>query len=152
METGGELLLKVELQAKLLQVGFQVQNNTGHHTIILDESKMSGGTDLGPSPIQMFLASLASGLAITAEFIARKKEIKIYELKIYVEGECLLPTESLPNETSGFKEITYEIQLSSNLSSKERSQFIKEVVRKCPITNTLAAPIKLKSFNEKKSA
>ena len=50
---------------------------SGKFSMIIDEPKEMGGTDEGPSPIQVLLMSLAGCLNVTGHEIAREKGLDV---------------------------------------------------------------------------
>lgn len=54
--------------------------------LIIDEPKGMGGTDEGPSPIQVLLMPLAGFLNVTGHEIARQKGLKLNSMKVKIEG------------------------------------------------------------------
>jgi len=58
----------------------------GKFKLIIDEPKGMGGTDEGPSPIQVLLMSLAGCLNVTGHEIARQKGLTLNSMKVKIEG------------------------------------------------------------------
>lgn len=59
---------------------------SGKFEMIIDEPASMGGSDLGPSPIQVLLMSLAGCLNVTGHEIALQKGMKLNGMKIKIEG------------------------------------------------------------------
>lgn len=137
--------LKIILQAKSLDHGFQVVNSIDHHTILVDEPKNAGGTDLGPNPTQLFLSAIASSIIITAEALSRQANIQICQLEI--ELEALTDREHVTVLQNSFTEISYNLSMDSSLNAQETEAFIKKIEDNCPILQTLSRPVIIKRPN-----
>ena len=63
---------------------FDVETGSGHH-VILDTSKLDGGQDSGPSPMEMLLVALAgcSGMDIISILRKKRQNITAYELRVH---------------------------------------------------------------------
>jgi uncharacterized OsmC-like protein len=59
---------------------------SGKFKMIIDEPKAMGGTNMGPSPIQVLLMALAGCLSVTGHTIAQQKSLKLNDLKIEIKG------------------------------------------------------------------
>ena len=58
----------------------------GSFTIEVDEPVGVGGTDLGPQPTDLFLASVASCFLMALSHAARKRAIELSDLSVDVTG------------------------------------------------------------------
>ena len=65
------------IKIKNLPEGYQSIINNGTHSIVGDEPIKSNGTDLGFSPPDLILSSLAICKVATVRFIARKNNWEI---------------------------------------------------------------------------
>src|SRR3954454_13668027 len=91
--------------------GFRHTVKIRSHELSVDERADMGGTDTGPSPLELLAASLASCTAITMEMYAQRKGWDVGEVEVccdYTPAERGCPTrfnlvmrfpESLPDET-----------------------------------------------------
>ena len=59
----------------------------GGHRLVIDEPKVAGGADQGPSPTRTVAAALAACTAITLEMYAARKEWDVGELRVDVDME-----------------------------------------------------------------
>ena len=54
--------------------------------IVVDEPEIYGGTDTGPQPTDLLLASIGSCIALSMAFVARKRGIELLGLDVSVVG------------------------------------------------------------------
>ena len=66
--------------------GLTIECNSKKHTIVLDKPEISGGNDLGMTPIDALLGSLGGCKAIVAKITAKEQGFEYSELKIKLEG------------------------------------------------------------------
>jgi len=81
------------VHASLGPSGYRTTLRVGRHQLVADEPIDAGGTDTGPTPMQMVGAALAGCIAITLRMVAQRKgwplegvEIEIEHGKEPVEG------------------------------------------------------------------
>jgi putative redox protein len=67
--------------------GRAFEGNVGGHRIVVDTPVEKGGGNLGPSPKQLMLLSLAGCTGIDIAIIASKMKLDVTKLEITVEGE-----------------------------------------------------------------
>jgi len=97
---------------------------SGKHKLIIDEPKTMGGTDQGPSPIQVLLMSLAGCLNVTGHEIARQSGMRLNGMKIRIEGvmnPCTFIGCSF-EERAGFQSITVKIDADFDGASEEEKK------------------------------
>lgn len=127
-----------EVWTRLSGDDFLTEITAGQHHLIADEPKVSGGSDLGPSPYGFLLSALGACTAMTLRMYANYKNISLEEVevrlthdKVHVEdGE---QTESAKGKIDQIKRI---IRIEGDLSDQERSRLI-EIADKCPVHKTL---------------
>lgn len=54
--------------------------------VVVDEPEAHGGTNTGPQPTDLLLASFASCIALSMAFVARKRGIELLDLEVRVVG------------------------------------------------------------------
>jgi uncharacterized OsmC-like protein len=70
-----------------LREGYVVDVDMRKHQLVVDEPRGVGGTDLGPNPVELLLASLASCQAITYRVWAAKLGIALDHVEVALEGD-----------------------------------------------------------------
>jgi uncharacterized OsmC-like protein len=115
---------------------------SGKFKLIIDEPKQMGGTDAGPSPIQVLLMSLAGCLNVTGFEIAMQKGLKLNGIKIKIEGvmnPCTFIGCSF-EERAGFQHIDVKVFPEfENATDEQISSWLKETELRCPVTDNIKA-------------
>ena len=99
----------------------------GGHTMLIDEPRASGGTDLGPSPTQVMAAALASCTAITMEMYAQRKEWPLEDVEVRVETHYEGPTP---------RRFDVTLRLPKELSEDQQER-LKAIAERCPVHKAL---------------
>lgn len=113
--------------------GYLVHNTNNRHTWKSDEPMSEGGIDEGPSPVELFLSSLASCKLITMRMYAERK------LWDFQGAEIQL---SLFRESSE-KYIEKRISLFGNLSEEQKLRLI-EISGRCPVVKLMDPSIQFR--------
>jgi putative redox protein len=119
--------VKVE---RLGKVSFTVQAR--NHLVLSDQPKAKGGTDMGMTPPELFLASLGTcvGYYVAQYFDARM--LKCEGLQINVQGEIL-------TNPGRIGKIVIQIGLPVELKP-DRLEVLLRTVNHCTVHNTLTHP------------
>jgi uncharacterized OsmC-like protein len=107
--------------------------------IIIDEPHSLGGTDQGPSPVELVLAALGGCLNVLISSLAKKHGVELRGSKVYVEGD-LDPNgflEKDPKVRPGFQEIRYRIDIDAFSHPERIEALIQHVERVCPLKDIL---------------
>ena len=108
---------------------------TGHE-IASDEPERRGGTNTGPAPFDLMLASLGACTAITLRMYGDRKEWKLgtinVELRLLKEGDGPLRVER-------------RIAVSEEIDGEQRTKLM-EIADKTPVTKALAAGVPIQTM------
>ncbi|KRM76380.1 OsmC family protein [Secundilactobacillus collinoides] len=129
---------KYIVHSTLRPLGTQVMNRTGGHTFLADEPAAAKGTDAAPNPVQYLLSAVGSCMSVTARDLENKeKNLTIKKFQVDVSGE----TTSYQDGSSRVTHIDIKIAAETNLSEADHAFFLKEVVRKCTVHESLVGAI-----------
>ncbi len=113
---------------------------SGKFEMIIDEPENMGGTDMGPSPVQVLLMALAGCLNVTGHEVARQRGMKLNGMKIDINGSmnpCTFMGCST-DERAGFQQINVSIKADfENATEEEVESWIEETEARCPVTDNI---------------
>ena len=113
---------------------------SGKFSMVIDEPQNMGGTDEGPSPIQVLLMSLAGCLNVTGHEVAKQKGLKLNGMKVTIEGvmnPCAFIGCSF-EERAGFQTIKVMVEPDmENGSPEEIAAWLEETENRCPVTDNV---------------
>ncbi len=113
---------------------------SGKFNMIIDEPENMGGTNLGPSPVQVLLMSLAGCLNVTGHEVARQRGMVLNGMKIDIKGSmnpCTFIGCSF-DERAGFQHINVSIKADfEDANDEEIGSWLKETEARCPVTDNI---------------
>jgi putative redox protein len=103
-----------------------------NHELTLDEPADVGGTDLGPTPLEMLAASLAGCVAVTMEMYAARKSWDIGGVEVEVDFT--------PAERGCPTAFSLVLRLPDTLT-EEQVERLTVIAAKCPVHRTLEGEV-----------
>ncbi len=120
---------------------------SGKFEMIIDEPQPLGGTDLGPSPIQVLLMALAGCLNVTGHEVAKQKGLKLNGMKIRIKGKmnpCTFIGCSY-EERAGFQKVIVNVTPNFEGATQEQiDDWLKETEERCPVTDNIENATQIK--------
>ncbi|TVQ22844.1 MAG: OsmC family peroxiredoxin [Spirochaetaceae bacterium] len=110
-------------------------------TVIIDEPEKLGGTNAGPNPIELELASLAGCINVTGHFVAKEMGISLKKLEIGISG-TLNPAKFMGkggDERAGYKSISASLDVESDASAEDLERWRSQIEERCPVSDNLSA-------------
>ncbi|MGJ7527532.1 OsmC family protein [Variovorax sp. GB1P17] len=95
------------------------------HEIPVDASPEGGGSDGGPTPHDLYDASLAACKALTVLIYARRKGIPVEDIEVVVDRDD-------SEERKGVYRLKSGLRLTGDLTDVQRDELLR-VAGKCPI-------------------
>jgi putative redox protein len=105
----------------------------GKFQIVADEPHSVGGSDTGPQPTDLLLASIASCFVLAMAWAARKREVELPDLHVRVVGTY-----------DGPKFSQIDIDVDSEAAPAVLDELLPLAERVCYVTNTLRDPPRLR--------
>ena len=91
-----------------------------------DEPARFGGTDTGPMPTELFLASLASCFTLAVAHVARKRGVELPDPSVRVHGRY-----------DGLRFGHIRVEVFSSYPREELQQLVDRAVSYCYVSSTL---------------
>jgi putative redox protein len=104
------------------------------------------GTDTGPSPYELLLASLGACTSMTLRLYAQRKGMDLKRITVRLQHFRIHAEDCRDCETKeGFLDrIDREIQLSGNLDEAQKRRLL-EIAERCPVHRTLKAEVSIRT-------
>ncbi len=131
------VVAKIKGNAKLLENTRLIADNGRGHSVICDLPEASGGTNIGPTPLELAVMALAGcGVIIYAD-VCKNSKIDPGKIEIAVEA------------TKGSDSPTLsEVSMKVNIESKVRKPLVEAAWRRteasCPVIYVYKEPIPVK--------
>jgi putative redox protein len=113
--------------------GMKSAVQAGDFEIIVDEPESAGGTDSGPQPTDLFLASIASCFTLSMAHAANKRGIELPGLRVRVVGTY-----------EGLKFTRVDLRILSDGPPAVLEELLPDAQRVCYVTNTLRQATELR--------
>lgn len=119
--------------------GFKTECRAGKHVVIIDQPTPAGGTDAGPTPLDVQLMALGGCVAAIGRIIANQRKLVVRGIEVTVEGE--IDTDGLLGKPTanrvGFRAITARVKIDADMSPAKKEQFLHDIDMRCPISENL---------------
>lgn len=123
-----------------MQAGMTIDIQCGSHHVIMDQPKTAGGADLGASPLEVMIATVAGCFGSIGRIVAHQQKLAINAMTFEVEADYD-PSGLLGRETDarvGFQEIRLKVDIDApTLDQAGKQAFLEEVERRCPVMESL---------------
>lgn len=109
--------------------GLRCRVRAGEFTLTVDEPASVGGSDQGPQPTEVFLASIASCFTLAIAYSAAKRGVEVADLRVETTGTYDGPS---------FSALRLTVHASAPQGA-DLQRLITAAERVCYVTNTLRA-------------
>jgi putative redox protein len=112
------------------------------HTIIADELIQDGGTDEGPTPMEMLIGAIGGCIAVTTRAYAQRKNWRLEGICVEVEMERFKREDYLAytGEAPYVHEIREHITFEGPLTEEQKDRLMT-IASKCPVHKVLENPV-----------
>jgi len=125
-----------------LDQGLQTTIESDKHTWHADELIEDGGTGTAADPVEQFLGSVGSCMAMTVKLYANRKEWPLEKIEIQLHMERFSGSEypAYKGEAQFVHEIREHITLYGDKLTDEQRARLLEISTKCPVRRVLTNP------------
>lgn len=109
--------------------GYRCEVEAGEFTLAVDEPESAGGTNTGPQPTDLLLASMASCFTLALAYAAEKRDVALSSIDVDVTGTYDGPR---------FRTIEISVRLGCDPAEVDRLVRVAEGV--CYVANTFRQP------------
>lgn len=126
--------------------GFAQQIAVGSHRLKADEPTSVGGTDTGPNPYDLLLASLGTCTSMTVAMYARRKDWPLESVTVRLRHSKIHAADCEECETRDglVDRIERDIEFEGALTEEQSSRLL-EIAGKCPVHRTLTSEINIRT-------
>lgn len=126
--------------------GFAQEIAVGGHRLLADEPVSAGGTNTGPNPYDLPLASLGACTSMTASLYARRKQWPLEALTVRLRHSKIhaADCEECETKTGMLDRIEREVELHGTLSEEQRARLL-DIASKCSVHRTLTSEIQIRN-------
>ncbi|MFP3871591.1 MAG: OsmC family protein [Candidatus Aenigmatarchaeota archaeon] len=133
---------RAELQKK---GGFESEVKIRDFSITIDEPEDIGGTNKGPNPVEVLLASLVGCLDFTGTIVAEQMGYELEDFKLEVEGDIdprgVMGKADVPPE---LMDVRVKVKQIKGIPEEKIDEFLKTVQSRCPVDNTVEKGVEVK--------
>ncbi len=106
--------------------GYRCRVRMRDFELVADEPADQGGTDAGPMPTELLLASLASCFSMALAHVARKRGIELPDLEVHATASY-----------ARLRLHSIQLEIHSTYPPDEVEALIPAAIRMCYVSNTL---------------
>ena len=127
------------------QSGLAQEVQSGRHQLIADEP-FPVGTDTGPSPYELLLASLGACTSMTLRLYATRKGWDLQRITVRLQHFRIHAEDCADCETKqGFLDhINRQIEVTGSLDESQKRRLV-EIADRCPVHKTLKAEVSIRT-------
>ena len=118
----------------------------GSHRFLSDEPARAGGTDTGPTPYDLLLASLGACTSMTVTMYAQRKQWALQRVTVRLRHSRVHAEDCEACETGDawLTVIDRDITLEGALDAEQRARLLA-IANRCPVHRTLSSQIDIRT-------
>lgn len=134
------------VQVTIGSSGYASEVVAGRHTIVSDEPISVGGTDVGPTPFELLLASLGTCVVMTLRMYADRKGWPLTGVTVGLDQSRIhaRDCDDCESESGMVLRITKRLELHGDLEEDQRARLL-EIAEKCSVHRSLVSEIQIES-------
>ena len=129
---------KMVARSKLIGNVRSIGDNSRAHTIVCDLPVSSGGTDMGPTALEIALVSLADCAVTIYADVAKRSKVELTSLEAVVEAEKLEGSPKIAN-------VKLKIKAIGNDREKKLQAIWRRTEANCPVIRIFREPVPIET-------
>ena len=122
--------------------GYQTDVRIRDFTLTVDEPTTIGGTDTGPSPVELVLAALGTCQEIVYATYARVLGVPLDAVAVRAEGRLdLRGFFGVADVPAGFQDVSFAVDIASPAPPEAVARLVEAVNAHCPVLDILRQPL-----------
>ncbi len=113
---------------------YQTTIQIRQHTLIADEPVQAGGTDAGPTPLEMFVSTMGACIAVTTRAYAKHKQWPLEGISVEIEMERIKSEDyaAYSGDAPYVNEVREDIRFEGPLTEEQKHRLM-QIAAKCPV-------------------
>lgn len=122
--------------------GLRATITINEHTVIADEPESAGGTNTGPTPMELLVGALASCVALTVKLYANRKgwPLEGVEVEAGLTRHRASDYPGYEGDALNVNEFIQHIRFTGDALTPEQRERMLEIAGKCPVHRVLIQP------------
>ena len=124
---------------------YRTKVNIREFSLDVDEPPLIGGTDTGPTPVELVLAALGTCQEIVYATYARVLDIPLDGVEVTAEGRLdLRGFFGVADVPAGFQDVTFTVDIASPAAPEDIARLVEAVNAHCPVLDILKQPVSVR--------
>ncbi len=117
----------------------------GGHRVVVDEPLAVGGSDTGPTPYDLLLASIGACTAITVRMYARRKgwPLENVVVRLRTASKHAADCDECVDHSVGLHGLEHDVTFEGELTDEQRTR-LRYIAGRCPVKQILLASVELR--------
>ncbi len=122
--------------------GYRTEARIREFGLTADEPPTIGGTDAGPSPVELVLAALGTCQEIVYATYARVLGVPLDAVTVHAEGRVdLRGFFGVADVPAGFQDVSFAVDIASPAPPEAVARLVEAVNAHCPVLDILRQPL-----------
>ena len=133
------MTLKTIVASGRMDSGMDVHVQCGGYELIMDQPTNAGGKGLGPTPLDVVLATVAGCFGTIARYIAYQQKITLrgmqFEMEADYDPDGLLGRNA--DVRPGFQALRVTVSIDADLADEQKQALLELIEERCPLADNL---------------